>query len=136
MAELLPTFQAEDLRQGLSDYLTTTFALTDSEARGAIQQFLSDPESGLFKGPYVRLRLPFKPAADGWRESLDWHLNEFEPYGHQAAAFQRLSSKRACESGSTALHRGVLRLYRRQRRSEPPAPTPAADDGHYRHRFR
>lgn len=94
MPELLPTFQADDLRQGLSDYLTTTFALTDNEARGAIQQFLSNPDTGLFKGPYVRLRLPFKPAADGWRETLDWRLPRFEPYGHQAAAFKRLSSKR------------------------------------------
>ena len=45
----------------------------------------------MFKGPYVRLRLPFRPAADGWRDALEWYEG-FPPYGHQAAAFARLSS--------------------------------------------
>ncbi|GAA3296101.1 DEAD/DEAH box helicase [Arthrobacter citreus] len=92
MSELLPTSQSQDLRGGLSDFLATTFALTDAGAQSAIQDFLSDPEKGLFKGPYVRLRLPFESAAPGWRDCLDWYQG-FEPYGHQARAFQRLSSK-------------------------------------------
>ncbi|WP_369068359.1 DEAD/DEAH box helicase [Kineococcus terrestris] len=91
MSELLPTVQAEDVRGSLLDYLTTTFALADEDARAALTDFLTDPESGLFKGPYVRLRLPFRPADEGWRESLDWYSG-FPPYGHQAAAFHRLSS--------------------------------------------
>jgi len=92
VTELLPTFQADDLRRGLSDYLATTFALTDGTAQGAIKDFLGDPEDGLFKGPYVRLRLPFEPAQPGWRDCLDWYRG-FDPYGHQARAFARLSSK-------------------------------------------
>lgn len=96
MTELLPTFQADDLRRGLSDYLATTFALTDGTAQGAIKDFLGHPEDGLFKGPYVRLRLPFEPAQPGWRDCLDWYQG-FDPYGHQARAFARLSSK--SESG-------------------------------------
>src|SRR5690606_25458167 len=44
------------------------------------------------KGPYVRLRLPFRPAEPGWRESLEWYGGFDPPYGHQAAAFARLSS--------------------------------------------
>lgn len=92
MAELLPTFQAGDLHKGLADYLGTTFALTDNAAREAINGFLADPENGLFKGPYVRLRLPFKRAEFGWRDCLDWYEG-FEPYGHQAKAFKRLTSK-------------------------------------------
>jgi len=91
VSELLPTVQAEDIREGLLDYLTTTFALTDDDARAALVEFLGDPEHGLFKGPYVRLRLPFRPAEDGWRSSLDW-FKGFPPYGHQAQAFARLSS--------------------------------------------
>ena len=91
MSELLPTVQAEDIRTGLLDYLTTTFALSDPEARGSLTEFLGDSQSGIFKGPYVRLRLPFEPAGEGWEQSLDWHEG-FPPYGHQAAAFERLSS--------------------------------------------
>lgn len=91
MSELLPTSQAESVRRGLLDYLVTTFALTDADARDSLDQFLSDPTEGMFKGPYVRLRLPFRPADEGWRDALEWY-DGFAPYGHQAAAFRRLSS--------------------------------------------
>jgi ATP-dependent helicase YprA (DUF1998 family) len=91
MSELLPTIQADRIRSSLVDYLTTTFALSDAEVRDGLDRFLSDPASGMFKGPYVRLRLPFRPAAEGWRESLEWYVGP-TPYGHQAAAFRRLSS--------------------------------------------
>jgi ATP-dependent helicase YprA (DUF1998 family) len=93
MTELLPTVQAARLRESLLDYLSTTFALADDDARAALTEFLGHPHHGLLKGPFVRLRLPFEPAADGWRESLDWHAGP-PPYGHQAQAFARLSSAR------------------------------------------
>src|SRR5690625_4653621 len=91
MSELLPTVQADTIRESLLDYLTTTFALADEDARAALEEFLADPEDGIFKGPYVRLRLPFRPADPGWRDTLEW-LPGFTHYGHQAAAFARLSS--------------------------------------------
>ena len=91
MTELLPTVQAANVRDSLVDYLTTTFALTDADARDGLDTFLSDPVTGMFKGPYVRLRLPFRPAEQGWRQHLDWYAGP-DPYGHQAAAFVRLAS--------------------------------------------
>ncbi|MRK01382.1 DEAD/DEAH box helicase [Aeromicrobium sp. S22] len=91
MSELLPSGQVESLRDGLTDYLRTTFALADNDAGAALEEFLGDRENGIFKGPYLRLRLPFKAAEDGWRDSLDWYEGH-TPYGHQAAAFKRLSS--------------------------------------------
>ncbi|KQO65174.1 DEAD/DEAH box helicase [Curtobacterium sp. Leaf261] len=91
MSELLPTLQAEDIRKGLLDYLTTTFALADPETKQSLSRFLEDPEMGIFRGPYVRLRLPFEPAAAGWEHSLQWQPPR-RPYGHQAAAYERLSS--------------------------------------------
>lgn len=96
MGELLPTLAAESVRKGLLEYLETTFALADESAKLALADFLEDPTEGIFKGPYLRLRLPFQPAPDGWRDSLDWHPTDdgagFPPYGHQAAAFARLSA--------------------------------------------
>ncbi len=65
MSELLPTVQAGEIKAGLLDYLTTTFALADPDAQLALEEFLSDREHGIFKGPYLRLRLPFRPAEDG-----------------------------------------------------------------------
>jgi ATP-dependent helicase YprA (DUF1998 family) len=93
MGALLPTLQAEHLREGLTDYLATTFALTDPDSQAALTDFISDPRTGMFKGPYMRLRLPFAPAADDWHQQLDWWPESFTPYGHQAAAFERLSTK-------------------------------------------
>ncbi len=58
MSELLPTRQAQSIQDGLLDYLATTFALADDDARLALLEFLGDRDSGLFKGPYLRLRLP------------------------------------------------------------------------------
>ncbi|KQM81287.1 DEAD/DEAH box helicase [Agromyces sp. Leaf222] len=91
MSELLPSVEAEQVRRSLLGYLTTTFALSDSDASSALESFLDDPRDGIFRGPYVRVRLPFQPAVDGWRTSLDWYEGP-TPYGHQASAFDRLSS--------------------------------------------
>lgn len=95
MSELLPSLAATSIREGLLDYLETTFSLADLPARAALNEFLEHPSDGIFKGPYVRLRLPFQPAAEGWRDTLGWHPVDsggFAPYGHQAAAYARLSS--------------------------------------------
>lgn len=92
MSELLPSIQAGRIREGLLDYLATTFALTDADAQSALREFLESSESGIFKGPFARLRLPFQPAAPGWEDSIGWLPDLFKPYGHQAAAFERLSS--------------------------------------------
>jgi ATP-dependent helicase YprA (DUF1998 family) len=95
VSELLPSLAATSIREGLLDYLETTFSLADLPARAALNEFLEHPIDGIFKGPYVRLRLPFQPAADGWRDTLGWHPVDrggFPPYGHQAAAYARLSS--------------------------------------------
>ena len=93
MSSLIPTLQANRLREGLTDYLATTFALTDPDAQGALSDFVGHPDTGMFKGPYVRLRLPFAPAGGNWGMHLDWRRTGFSPYGHQAAAFERLSTK-------------------------------------------
>ncbi|MGF6882332.1 ATP-dependent helicase YprA (DUF1998 family) [Nocardia sp. GAS34] len=93
MGALLPTLQADRLREGLTDYLATTFALTDPDAQGALSDFVGHPADGMFKGPYVRLRLPFAPAQGNWGMHLDWWPKGFVPYEHQAKAFERLSTK-------------------------------------------
>ncbi|OYN99960.1 heavy metal resistance protein CzcA [Enemella evansiae] len=93
MSELLPTLQARSIQQALIDYLATTFALADVDAQDALAQFLTDPDTGIFKGPWVRIRVPFQPAEPGWETTLDWMPEGFVPHGHQAAAFTRLSSK-------------------------------------------
>ncbi|WLS44506.1 DEAD/DEAH box helicase [Micromonospora profundi] len=93
-----PTLAADTLRRTLTQYLTTTFGLTEDGVRHGLEGFLSHPEQGIFRGPYLRIRTPFRPAEGDWRANLDWAPAGFTPYLHQANAFARLSTKgRAAE---------------------------------------
>ncbi|GAE71401.1 helicase [Cutibacterium acnes JCM 18916] len=58
MSELVPPKQAAKLQNALLDYLTTTFALSDADAQRALDEFLRDPDEGIFKGPYLRTGCP------------------------------------------------------------------------------
>lgn len=88
-----PTLAAQALRETTVEYLTTTFALAEPDTQDALTDFLTDPADGLFRGPYLRIRRPFRSAADGWQTHLHWWKQGFWPYAHQAEAFERLSSK-------------------------------------------
>ncbi|MDQ2707913.1 MAG: DEAD/DEAH box helicase, partial [Actinomycetota bacterium] len=90
---MLPSLVAEDLRASLTSFLGTTFALGDDDVRAELERFVSDPDGGVFRGPYVRLRLPFRPADEGWRAELDWAPRGFQPHRHQAQAWVRLASR-------------------------------------------
>ncbi|GAA3726853.1 DEAD/DEAH box helicase [Plantactinospora mayteni] len=87
-----PTIAADTLRRTLTQYLTTTFGLTDEPVRQGLEAFLTHPEQGIFRGPYLRIRTPFRPATANWRSALEWAPAGFTPYLHQARAFRRLST--------------------------------------------
>lgn len=88
-----PTLAAEQVRDSLSQYLSTTYALADESTRGALEQFLGDAEDGIFRGPYLRIRTPFRPAeGDGWQRHLTWWPRGFRPHRHQELAWERLST--------------------------------------------
>ncbi|MDI3402369.1 DEAD/DEAH box helicase [Streptomyces cavernicola] len=88
-----PTLAAQKLRDTMVEYLTTTFALAEPETQDALTDFLTDPVDGLFRGPYLRIRRPYRSAEAGWESQLDWCQDKFWPYAHQAEAFARLTSK-------------------------------------------
>ena len=67
---MIPSVVARQVRETVLDYLRTTFALADSEFERALFDFL-DSEEGLFKGPYVDIRLPFRNADAGEQIPLD-----------------------------------------------------------------
>ncbi|MFB6888561.1 DEAD/DEAH box helicase [Kitasatospora sp. NPDC056327] len=88
-----PTLEARALKESLLQYLSTTYALTDEGARLALHSFLGDETTGMFRGPFLRIRTPFLQADPSWRSSLDWAPGDgWTPYAHQARAFARLSS--------------------------------------------
>ena len=89
---MIPSLAARDLRDAITEYLSTTFAIGDAATRAALDGFLENEGEGLFRGPFLRLRMPFRSAEVGWRSPLGWLPDGFAPYEHQAAAFDRLTS--------------------------------------------
>src|SRR5699024_4451210 len=87
-----PTLAASEVRRNITQYLSTTFALADEPVREGLESFFNDPAQGIFRGPYLRVRTPFRTSDDSWRSALEWHPADFTPFLHQAKAFQRLSS--------------------------------------------
>ncbi|MGH3503289.1 MAG: DEAD/DEAH box helicase, partial [Nocardioidaceae bacterium] len=90
---MYPSLLAEEAKQAVTEYLSTTFALADDDARDALETFLLDRDTGIFRGPYLRVRTPFRPVEQGWRTPLDWQPAGFQPFRHQARAFERLSKR-------------------------------------------
>ncbi|BAC19705.1 DEAD/DEAH box helicase [Corynebacterium efficiens YS-314] len=91
MSTLIPAHAAGNIREGLTEYLTTSFSLADAETSTELERFLTDADGGMFHGPYVRSRLPYAQATD-WENVLGWLPDWFVPYHHQDQAFRRLRS--------------------------------------------
>ena len=87
---MIPSLVAQELRSSIVEYLATTFALADDEAYAALTDFLLDEEDGIFRGPYLRVRLPFVEAAPAAELAVRWTPPGFRPYAHQLEAWRRL----------------------------------------------
>jgi len=87
---VIPSVLAQETRDALLHYLRTTFALSDAEEAADLFGFLAGPD-GLFKGPYLDLRLPFRSTPTDAPVPLEIQP-PFTPYAHQLAAFRRLTS--------------------------------------------
>ncbi|MET9199595.1 DEAD/DEAH box helicase [Gordonia sp. NPDC003585] len=88
----LPSLLALETQDSIVEYLSTTFALSDPEAQQALRAFLADPGTGIFRGPYLKIRTPYQPVGTGWVSPLEWMPTGFKPFQHQAEAFARLST--------------------------------------------
>lgn len=88
-----PSIVAPSLKKTVLTYLTSTFGLVEDATADALAEFFSHPTDGLFQGPFLRVRAPFRPASEGWQRHLDWYPPGFTPHLHQAKAWERLSSR-------------------------------------------
>jgi len=103
---MIPLTLAAEIRVTLLDYLSTTFNFQDAAVEAALLAFLDDAQTGLFKGPYVQLRLPFRQAAPDAPLPLDVRP-PFVPYVHQLRAFQRLTARDGHISQPTLITTGT-----------------------------
>ncbi|MHB8973983.1 MAG: DEAD/DEAH box helicase [Pirellulaceae bacterium] len=89
---MLPAHLAENIRKQVLFYLQSTFDFRAPAVDRAFEKFLTDADSGLFKGPWVQLRRPFRPADKGEMVPFDFPV-AFHPFKHQNRSWRRLSSK-------------------------------------------
>jgi DEAD/DEAH box helicase domain-containing protein len=85
---MLPSIVAEQVRQGLADYLRTTFEISTPLFRNLLNDFLRE-EGSLFRGPYLHLALPFRRGRSAGERFEHVPLG-FTPWLHQEQAFERL----------------------------------------------
>ncbi|MDR6775336.1 DEAD/DEAH box helicase [Azospirillum sp. BE72] len=91
---MLPATLAQNVRRQIRHYLEATFNFRRPEEEAAFAAFVNDPAGGLFKGPWVRLSRPFRPAPDTYDPAALFDVTPpFHPFRHQWQAWQRLSSK-------------------------------------------
>lgn len=91
---MFPTVVSAEIERALVDYLRTTFRLQNKQLEEALFRFLGDGETGMFRGPYLDVRLPLRKASEAWERTspLDYGP-PFIPYVHQLRAFERLSAR-------------------------------------------
>lgn len=89
---MLPLHQAIELRVALIEYLKATFSFRERTMHKAFYEFIEHPETGLFKGPYLQVALPFKTRHSDTPIPLEI-APDFEPHLHQIEAFHRLTSR-------------------------------------------
>lgn len=102
---MIPHLVATEIRETILDYLRSTWQLADRDLEAALLAFLSG-ERGMFKGPWVRIGLPFALAPQDAEIPLDVKP-AYRPYLHQLLAWQRLSSRDGHEPEATLVTTGT-----------------------------
>ena len=103
---MLPLQQSFEVKQSILEYLKATFSFKEKETSDSFYSFIEDEQHGMFKGPYVSLKLPFKTNDEVEDIPLDIKPN-FPPYKHQFESFKRLSSLNGHKPQSTLLTTGT-----------------------------
>ncbi len=70
---MLPAHIAEDIRKQTLYYLQSTFDFRRRAEDDAFTRFFEDPEKGIFKGLWVSVRRPFRPAPDNFKSPSHFH---------------------------------------------------------------
>ena len=99
---MLPSILAEQLKEGIKDYIETTFPMTNIPFKGSIKNFL-ETNDAIYHEPYISVKLPFRVANE-----MPTHFKvikpSYLPYVHQKIAFERLKEN---DSKSTLIATGT-----------------------------
>ncbi|MEE2732968.1 MAG: DEAD/DEAH box helicase [Pseudomonadota bacterium] len=89
---MLPATLAQEVKKQVQHYLGATFHMRLPQSERALEAFFNHPEDGLFKGPWVQLKRPFRLAENDGAQFFDLAV-PFMPFRHQWQSWQRLTTK-------------------------------------------
>ncbi len=89
---MLSLQQALEVKESILAYLRATFGFREKEVDRVFFDFISHPENGMFKGPYLSLKLPFQKAGLEDAQKINFITPDFMPFRHQMIAWHRLNS--------------------------------------------
>ena len=103
---MLPLQQAYEVKQSILEYLKATFSFKEKEVSESFFDFIETPTNGIFKGPYISLKMPFETSDTSQPIPLEIDPG-FPPYDHQYKAFQRLHTQEGHQPQPTLLTTGT-----------------------------
>lgn len=103
---MLTVEQAYEVKASIIEYLKATFTFKDKSIEQAFINFIENKTNGMFKGPYVSIKLPFVKADPSEVIPLEIKPN-FVPFFHQIQAFKRLNTDNGNTPKPTILTTGT-----------------------------
>ncbi len=103
---MLPVHIAEAVKKQVLHYIGGTFEFRIAEAEESLSKFITDPEKGLFKGPWIQIQRPFVTADDIHHNLFDIEV-PFHPFKHQILAWRRLTTKDGHKPQATIVTTGT-----------------------------
>lgn len=94
---MLPSILAKQLRQGIKDYIATTYPMTNEPFAGSIEAMFNKDDA-VTHSPYISVKLPFRKA-EKMPDCFEGVELPFLPYVHQDKCYQRL----VAEGGKSTL---------------------------------
>ena len=89
---MLALQQAYEVKVSIIEYLKATYTFQDKDVEEAFLRLIEDEQNGMFKGPYVSLKLPYRKFPGDFKDLKINILPPFRPFVHQATVFERLST--------------------------------------------
>ncbi len=89
---MLPLHQSYEIRESIISYLKATFSFNDERLEQAFDELVKDTKKGLFKGPYLSMKLPYVTADLLEVQACPLEIKpDWPPYDHQIKSWNRLS---------------------------------------------
>lgn len=88
---MIPIVMARHIREGLVDYLETTYPMANKPFQGSIRR-LAEAHDGLTLDPFVSVKLPFRVGDRADFPFSDCLHPAYDPYIHQLEAFKRIGN--------------------------------------------